>query len=123
MTDSTGVRRSRSSCCPTDWSPMTTTVVNSYNGWDPLEEVIVGTATGAVQPGWEPALNPFFPAPAVGRYFGRARPRTVQEIDAAETQLDGLATTLEKEGAVVRRPAPIAFDRAVDTPSFRVEAQ
>ena len=34
--------------------------VNSWNEWDPLKEVVVGTARGAVDMGFEPALSPYF---------------------------------------------------------------
>jgi len=102
---------------------MTSAAVNSHNGWDPLEEVIVGTAAGAAFPAWEPALNPYFPDPRVGRFFRRSRPRSAQEIDAAEAQLDGLATALEKEGAVVRRPDHLNFTRPIETPTFTALAQ
>ena len=31
-------------------------VVSSYNEWDPLEEVVVGTADGAHVPAWSPMI-------------------------------------------------------------------
>jgi glycine amidinotransferase len=34
-------------------------VVNSWNEWDPLQEVIVGSARGAADIGYEPALSPY----------------------------------------------------------------
>ncbi len=36
-------------------------VVNSWNEWDPLEEVIVGSAQGAAEMGFEPAFGPYYP--------------------------------------------------------------
>jgi glycine amidinotransferase len=95
--------------------------VNSYNGWDPLEEVIVGDATGAVRPAHEPAFNPYAKDPA-------RRPRTAvrrsdEDIEAAQRQLDNLATVLEQEGVTVRRPEPTDFLTPVRTPTFEVPGQ
>ena len=42
-------------------------IVNSHNEWDPLEEVIVGSLDGAVNPAWEVALQAVTPAEQVER--------------------------------------------------------
>lgn len=97
-------------------------VVNSWNGWDPLEEVIVGTAFGATTIGWEPGFASYLD----DRQDLRAAPvgpRPAREIDAAEAQLDNLARTLEQEGAVVRRPRATDFFTPVRTPAFEVASQ
>jgi glycine amidinotransferase len=92
------------------------TVVSSYNEWDPLEEVIVGTVRGSVETAFEPSLAPFFPPgtiePPVG---GRHDP---DELAQAEAQLDGFARLLEEQGVVVRRPAPVDHEVSVRTPDF-----
>ncbi len=81
-------------------------VVNSWNEWDPLKEVIVGSALGATEVAYEPALSPYF-TPANQRTENEAR-RIPQELaDAAERQLDHLADLLAGMGIVVRRPDPI----------------
>ncbi|WP_327733449.1 glycine amidinotransferase [Streptomyces nojiriensis] len=98
-----------------------TRVVNSYNGWDPLEEVIVGSVAGAARVGFEPALRPYFPD-ADGRGF-QAVPRDDAELKAAEQQLDTLAEVLAQEGAVVRRPTPMDYFAEVKTPTFEVRSQ
>ncbi|MER6626320.1 glycine amidinotransferase, partial [Streptomyces sp. NPDC000931] len=95
--------------------------VNSYNGWDPLEEVIVGSVANAAQAGFEPALRPYFPVPA-DREFAAAR-RGEDEIKAAEEQLNILADVLVQENAVVRRPSPMDFFTDVRTPTFEVRSQ
>jgi hypothetical protein len=51
------------------------TVVNSWNEWDPLREVIVGSARGAADIGYEPALSPYFPPADAGRSFRWQRVR------------------------------------------------
>lgn len=43
-------------------SPTSTCPVRSFNEWDPLEEVIVGSLEGAVMPpATSPSLGPFRP--------------------------------------------------------------
>jgi glycine amidinotransferase len=98
-----------------------TPVVNSHNGWDPLEEVIVGSVIGAAKPGYEPALNAYFPE-ASTRY-GAAEQYSDKAITSAEEQLDGLARVLAAEGAVVRRPTPMDHFTPVQTPTFEIGGQ
>jgi glycine amidinotransferase len=85
-------------------------VVCSYNEWDPLEEIIVGTARGAVRP-----------AAAPSRPGTRSDRHPPEAIDAAERQLDGFAALLEAEGVVVRRPEPLDQARRVQTPDFAAD--
>jgi glycine amidinotransferase len=82
-------------------------VVSSYNEWDPLEEIIVGTARGAVRP----AVAPSRPGTQSEQF-------PAEEVDRAERQLDGFAALLEAEGVVVRRPEPLEHVRRVQTPDF-----
>lgn len=94
-------------------------VVNSWNEWDPLKEVIVGSALGATEVAYEPALSPYF-TPANQRTEKEAR-RIPQELaDAAERQLDYLADLLAGMGVVVRRPDPIDHGIRVKTPDWQV---
>ena len=94
-------------------------VVSSWNEWDPLEEVIVGTARGAADLGYEPALSGYFPEGSDGRGFGGAA--VVQAaVDAAERQLDGFARLLEQRGITVRRPDPVDHAVAASTPDWAV---
>jgi len=89
----------------------------SCNEWDPLREVIVGTARGAADIGYEPALAPYFPPGMPGRdAAGAAVPGVV--IDEAERQLDAFAMLLERRGIVVRRPDPVDHAVAVSTPDW-----
>lgn len=94
-------------------------LVNSWNEWDPLQEVIVGTARGAADMGFEPALSPYFPAGDAGREF-RGRPIPIELIDAAERQLDHFAEMLVHLGITVRRPDPVDHSVAVKTPDWQV---
>lgn len=96
-------------------------IVNSWNEWDPLEEVIVGSVEGAMEMGFEPALNPYFPPGDPGRAFtGRAVPAEL--IGEAQRQLDGFAAALEARGIVVRRPDPVRHAAPIQTPDWRVES-
>jgi glycine amidinotransferase len=95
------------------------TSVSSFNEWDPLEEVIVGTTRGAVRQAYEPALAPYFARDdqerqSAGGHF------SADELDRAEQQLDTLAKRLEHEGVSVRRPEPVAQDVSVSTPDFAI---
>ena len=84
-------------------------MINSRNEWDPLEEIVVGSATNANWPSDDPV-------------FATERERTVWKetpvpagpvprhiVDQANRELDILSETLARYGAIVRRPAPMDF--------------
>jgi glycine amidinotransferase len=96
-------------------------IVNSHNGWDPLEEIIVGSVVGAAQIGFEPGVSAYYPNKGDRR--PKAIPRSVKDIDLAQAQLDNLAKVLEGEGVIVRRPTPMDFAKSVKTPTFEVSSQ
>ncbi|MGD9211524.1 MAG: hypothetical protein PVI90_12135 [Desulfobacteraceae bacterium] len=79
--------------------------VNSYNGWDPLEEVIVGRLEGATIPPAHPSVTftlPKLSARILGFLAGFPYPRSV--IRAAQKQLQTFIDILTVEGVKVRRP-------------------
>lgn len=91
--------------------------VNSWNEWDPLAEVIVGTCRGAGDIAYEPALSPWFPAGDPGRRFqGAAAPSAL--ADMAERQIDGFVAVLEGLGVRVRRPDPLDQGQPFATPDW-----
>ncbi|MET9440580.1 glycine amidinotransferase [Streptomyces sp. NPDC006610] len=96
-------------------------VVNSWNEWDPLEEMVVGSADNAnfepVEPGSRPAVRN-----APGEPFPTG-PKSQDAIDLANAELAGLAALLESQGVTVRRPQPHDFSRPVVTPDFEVPNQ
>lgn len=98
-----------------------TIAVNSWNEWDTLKEVVVGSADGAcfepVEPGNRPQVRnaPDQPFPT--------GPKPPDVIAKANEELDGLAALLESRGAVVRRPDAYDFGRPLRTPHFDVENQ
>jgi glycine amidinotransferase len=95
------------------------TVVSSWNEWDPLQEVIVGSARGAADIGYEPALLPYFPPAEPGRSFRGQRVPAVL-VDEAERQLDHFAALLDRLGITVRRPDPIDHAVGARTPDWEV---
>ncbi len=83
----------------------TTSAVHSYNEWDPLEEVIVGSVDGAVVPPWDAITMATMPSHAswfFKKYGGQSFPQEM--IEKAREELDGLALLFKQHGIVVRRP-------------------
>ncbi len=95
-------------------------VVNSFNEWDPLEEVIVGVLDGASVPPWHVALKATMPEDQWGFFqkFG-GRPFPAEQIDAANADLDELVHILETEGVKVRRPDSVDHSRSYSTPDWK----
>ncbi len=94
-------------------------IVNSWNEWDPLREVIVGSARGAADMGFEPALSPYFPLESPGRSF-RGQPVHPAVVEDAERQLDHFANLLERRGITVRRPDPVDHSIPIKTPDWEI---
>lgn len=94
-------------------------VVNSFNEWDPLEEIIVGRIEGAVVPKLtrefktfaKPEYWPFFE-----KYGGKPYPKDLlrQGIRA----LNNLQKVLEDNGVIVRRPDIIDFSKEYKSLDF-----
>lgn len=93
--------------------------VNSYNEWDPLEEVIVGVVEGACVPTWHVMLQATMPE-RHWDFFRRngGRPFPQDQIDAANKDLDEFVHLLEAEGVTVRRPEPLDFSSPFVTPDW-----
>jgi len=98
-------------------------VVNSYNEWDPLEEVIVGVLDGSAYLPWEIALKAVKPTEHVraARIFhthqgGQAL--TPESYALAQQQLDTFVHILEAEGVKVVRPEPFDHSRPFGTPEW-----
>src|SRR5260221_9101521 len=90
--------------------------VNSWNEWDPLEEVIVGRLDGAVVPPFHVSVTCNRPHSTSWLHrlvAGRRYPRWM--VRRAQTELDGFIRLLEAEGVRVRRPEPIDQRRRVHT--------
>jgi glycine amidinotransferase len=94
--------------------------VNSYNEWDPLEEVIVGRLEGAAIPPRHLSVTfsvpPFF-AQSLRIFGGRRYPRLL--LRPAQQELEGFIRVLEAEGVTVRRPAIKDFSVSYRTPAWK----
>ncbi len=91
--------------------------VNSFNEWDPLEEVIVGRLDGAVLPNNHVSVTATMPKginKTLRFVAGWRYPRFV--VKKAQAELDNLIHIIEAEGIRVRRPDVVDFSRRVKTP-------
>ncbi|MEE1782952.1 glycine amidinotransferase [Streptomyces sp. SP17BM10] len=97
-------------------------IVNSWNEWDPLREIVVGSADGAHFEPTEPGNRPTIRNAPVGTPFPTG-PKSPEAIDRANEELAGLVALLESRGITVRRPDPHDFGAPVRTPDFEVPNQ
>lgn len=95
-------------------SDQTAPVVQSFNEWDPLEEVIVGTVLGAAYP----ECGPILAAAGEPEWLWHYQGAFVEDhfVQPANTQLDKLIDILKAEGVTVRRPDPIPHNLGFSTP-------
>ena len=96
--------------------------VNSYNEWDPLEEVIVGIVDDAMFPSWN-TINQWTVPPGswdtVEEVVGAGGiPYPPEFVTAAQKCLQEFVHILEAEGVVVRRPERSDFAASYSTPSW-----
>ena len=84
-------------------------MIDSRNEWDPLEAIIVGSATGA---NW-PMTDPVFAEEARNSLWKESPapsgPVPQSIVDEANRELDILSETLARNGATVYRPKPMDF--------------
>ncbi|MEL7371818.1 MAG: amidinotransferase [Myxococcota bacterium] len=101
-------------------------VVNSWNEWDPLEEVIVGILDGSASLSWEVAFEAVTAVEHLDRSRTYHRSHAGKRIEPlhrapAQRELDQLVDILKKEGVKVRRPDPIEHARPIATPLWTSE--
>ncbi len=98
-------------------------VVNSFNEWDPLEEVIVGILDGEAIMPWDVEFAAILP----DEVYESAKPYHTQmggkafkasQLGPAQKELDAFVHVLESEGVTVRRPDPIDHAQSFKTPDF-----
>ncbi len=94
-------------------------IVNSYNEWDTLQEVIVGHVEGATIPHFEANVKVDAPS-KYWEFFQKqgGRPFPEELVKAASRELDEFCHILAEEGVTVRRPALIDFSQTYQTPDF-----
>jgi glycine amidinotransferase len=95
------------------------TVVNSHNEWDTLEEVIVGRVEGATVPQFEAGVK-VDASPRYWDFFKQLGGQFFPEdlVKAATEELNQFCHILEQEGVTVRRPDIIDFSQPYKTPDF-----
>jgi glycine amidinotransferase len=95
-------------------STATKAVVQSFNEWDPLEEVIVGTVRGAMYP----ECSAILAAAGEPEWLWNYQGVLVEDeyVQAADEQIEGLIHVLESEGIKVRRPDPMPLNVGFSTP-------
>ena len=94
--------------------------VNSFNEWDPLEEVIVGRLDGAVIPANHISINISVPRhviPLFALFSGMRYPGFL--LRNAQRDLDGLIALLQSEGVKVRQPDALDGRRVIQTPYWK----
>jgi glycine amidinotransferase len=94
--------------------------VQSYNEWDPLEEVIVGRLDGATIPTNHVVFTQSLPRPARWLYrplAGQRYPRAL--VEPAQEELEGFVELLRQEGVVVQRPDAVDFSREFSSGRWR----
>eukprot|EP00397_Hematodinium_sp_SG-2012_P006202 GEMP01006230.1.p1 GENE.GEMP01006230.1~~GEMP01006230.1.p1 ORF type:complete len:403 (+),score=92.92 GEMP01006230.1:222-1430(+) len=115
---------------------ISTPMVNRWNDFDPLEEVVLGSADDACFPPTEPACHPEF-NDQYTKYGVQMKhpfseyvpwptgPKLKKFIDDANEEMDGMRDTMEGEGVIVRRPDELKcnFNVMTKTPDFKSENQ
>lgn len=101
-------------------------VVNSWNEWDPLEEVVVGILDGAAALTWEVAFEAVTAVEHLERsakYHRANGGKPIEQLHRAPAQreLDQLVSILKAEGVKVRRPDPIDHTRPITTPLWSTQ--
>ena len=95
-------------------------LVNAFNEWDPLEEIIVGVADGAAVPPSHIALKATLPTNQHDFFYRNAgKPFPPEQIEAANRDLKDLVGLLEGEGVRVRRPQALDQMRSFGTPNWK----
>jgi len=99
-------------------------IVNAWNEWDELEEVVVGIADNAHFEPTEPGSRPDLRNKELAGIFPFPKgPKKLAVTEKANEELAGLAALLESHGVIVRRPEKHNFGSAIKTPTFEVENQ
>jgi len=94
--------------------------VQSYNDWDPLEEIIVGIADHAMLPTINKSTHSFCYAGESAESIKNLQgPHGQRVIDEANEDLNGLADTLKGLGITVHRPKPLDHSVEFSTPEWK----
>ena len=83
--------------------------IRSYNEWDRLREIVVGTATGANWPDADPVFQKDMAAAPWKETPPPAGPVPDWVIEEANEDLEGLCDILRQAGVVIHRPRDMDF--------------
>jgi glycine amidinotransferase len=100
--------------------PKAAPVVQSFNEWDPLEEVIVGSVLGATYPECSPVLAAAGEPEWLWHYQGALVEE--ESVQLANEQLEGLVSVLKAQGVKVRRPDPFPHNVGYSTPFWHCKS-
>ena len=93
-----------------------TTIVNSWNEWDPLKRIILGSPVGTHQPKSDVSWN--YDAPSKPGWYGRMP----EDMEARAIELmNGFQKIMESRGIKVHRPVPFDSTKKVVTPDWECE--
>ena len=99
-------------------------IVNSWNEWDELEEVIVGSAEQASFDLTEPACHPKLRgSKKVNAIPFPSGSKSKALNDKANEELAGFSALLESQGVKVLRPELQDFTTSIKTPNFEAQNQ
>lgn len=97
--------------------------VNSYNEWDTLKEVIVGSAFNYNIPMLDISFKLFFHDNAHGYYANLTKPVVTKEVvKELSEDIEGFVKALEKENIKVYRPKEIDKIYQIQTPYWKTAA-
>ena len=94
--------------------------VNTYNEWDPLEEIIVGHLDHATIPSYHLTVSFNIPKSTARMYRfvgGMRYPKLFTR--PAQKELDDFVHILEAEGVRVRRPDPVDYSKKIKSPYWK----
>jgi glycine amidinotransferase len=100
-----------------------TPVVNAFNEWDPLEEIVVGRVDeSTLVPPWDVIMPAVVHDKAQWDFFkaNGGTPWPVDMLKRAERDLDAFIGVLQQAGVTVRQPEPYPYDRPIATPDWEV---
>ncbi|NLP65464.1 amidinotransferase [Paraburkholderia sacchari] len=95
-------------------------MINSFNEWDPLEEVIVGDMFDATVPELDIAVRATMPEDQISFFAANAGKEFPSGyVSKASEELDIFSETLSKLDIVVRRPSKIRKSTPYSTPHWQ----
>ncbi len=95
-------------------------MININNDWDPLEEIVLGTAENLNNPSIDESYKHFFPQAEEENISDEILARVIEEL---EQDLNGFQIILEKYDVVVKRPKTFNFGNSCVSPYWESTQQ